>query len=275
MNQVYYLCKLEIRENLRARWYQLYILSVALTISILFFFGLVESRTMGFLGLGRSLLTLVQVSIILLPIFTLITTVRTFVGDRDAGLWEYNLSVPVRLSSFYWGKCIGRFLTLYLPLLFGLGLGIFVSIAKGITIPWKIFILYEVFIGANLLCFTGIALCLSIYSKNQEVALGISFVIWLISEALIDSLLLGLLLKQRISGGTVLTIAFFNPLQTFRMASIALFDPELTVLGPIAYTIVEKVGTGSLIIWNIFWSSFVGIIFSLIGYRRFIKRDLI
>ena len=100
---------LEMKETFRAKWYQLYILTVALMISIFFYFGLAESRALGFTGLGRLLLTLIQMSIIVLPIFTMMTTVRTLVGDREAGVWEYNLSVPLKLSSFYWGKAIGKF----------------------------------------------------------------------------------------------------------------------------------------------------------------------
>lgn len=275
MNQAFFLCLLEVKETLRARWYQFYILTVTLIISLFFYFGLIESRVMGFMGLSRMLLTLIQICIILLPIFAIITTVRTFVGDREAGIWEYNLSIPIKLSSFYWGRGLGRFISLFLPLLLGFGIVVLVSLIKGIAVPWSIVFIYIALIGSNLLCFTGIALCLSIYAKNQEMALGLGFIIWLVSEAFIDVLLLGLLLKQSISGNTVLGLAFLNPLQTFRMASIGLFDPELTVLGPIAYTIVEKIGLSNLMIWAITWPVLIGLFFAMLGYRRFYKKDLI
>lgn len=275
MNHTLFLCWLELKETLRAKWYQFYMLTVALLISIIFFMGLMESKVMGFLGLGRLLLTLIQICIILLPIFTIITTVRTFVGDREAGIWEYNLSLPIKLSSFYWGRGLGRFISLFLPLFFGFFCGVIISLINGITIPWSIVSLYVVFIGVIIFCFTGIALCLSIYAKTQEMALGLGFMLWFISEALIDVLLLGLLLKQKLPGDVILGLAFLNPLQAFRMASIALFDPELTVLGPIAYTIVENIGVHYLILWAILWPISIGLFFATMGYRRFIKYDLI
>jgi ABC-2 type transport system permease protein len=83
------------------------------------------------------------------------------------------------------------------------------------------------------------------------------------------------MLKQRIITEAILTMAFFNPLQVFRMAAIALFDPELTILGPIAYTIIEKFGLNNLIVWAIFWPSLLGIGFAIIGYLRFKRHDLI
>jgi len=275
MKHTLLLSMLEVKETLRARWYQFYIFTITAMIGLFFYFGLMESRVLGFIGLGRMLLTLIQICIVILPIFTMMTTVRTFVQDRETGVWEYNLSVPLKLSSFYWGRGLGRFLSLYFPLIVGIGAGALITLIKGYPVPWKIVIFYLTYIGANLFCFTGIALFLSIMAKSQEMALGLAFVLWLTFEGLIDALILGLLLKHRIIAELILGIAFFNPLQAFRMASIALFDPELTILGPIAYTIVEKIGLNNVAWWAVFWPSLLGVGFAVIGFKHFIKRDLI
>lgn len=275
MRQAILLGKLELKETLRAKWYQLYLLSVTLMISLLFYFGLAESRVLGFTGLGRLLLTLIQMSIVVLPIFTMMSTVRTLVGDRESGVWEYNLAVPVKLSSFYWGRGTGRFFALYLPLVIGMYGGGLLSLVKGHAVPWSVISLYTIFIGANLLCFTGLALLLSVYSRSQEMALGLAFILWLVFEGLVDAILLGLLVKQRVVAEVILGIAFLNPLQAFRMAAIALFDPELTVLGPIAYTIIEKVGLLNLLSWAAFWPALMGLVLAYLGYAGFKRRDLV
>lgn len=275
MNQTFFLCKLELKETLRARWYQFYLLTVALLISVLFYFGIAESRVLGFTGLGRLLLTLIQSSIVVLPIFTMMTTVRTLVSDRESGIWEYNLSMPVKLSAFYWGRGFGCYLALYIPLVAGMFAGGLVTLLKGFSVPWTIIVLYSLFIGANLLCFTGLAFLLSVYSRTQEMSLGLAFILWLVFEGLIDALLLGLMVKQRVLAEVILGVAFFNPLQAFRMAAIALFDPELTVLGPIAYTIIEKIGLTYLLSWAVVWPLIAGLIFATLGYRGFKKRDLV
>lgn len=275
MRHAILLAMLEMKETFRAKWYQLYVLTVATMISIFFYFGLAESRALGFTGLGRLLLTLIQISIIVLPIFTMMTTVRTLVGDREAGVWEYNLSVPVKLSSFYWGRGLGRFLSLFLPLALGMIAAGVVTMIKGYPVPWLVIFLYTGFIGANLLFFTGIAFLLSVLSRTQEMALGLGFILWLAFEAMIDALLLGLLLKQRVLAEIILGAAFLNPLQAFRMAAIGLFDPELTVLGPIAYTIIEKIGLNNLLAWAILWPSIAGLGFAALGYVVFKKKDLI
>lgn len=275
MNQTITLCNLEIRETFRARWYQFYLLTVSLMISLFFYFGLAESRILGFTGLGRILLTLIQISIIVLPIFTMMTTVRTLVSDKETGVWEYNLSLPLKLSSFYWGRAIGKFFALYIPLLLGMICAGLFSILKGYTVPWDVIFLYTLFIGANLICFTGMALLLSVFSRSQEMAIGLGFILWLVFEAMIDALLLGLMLKQRVIAELILGVAFLNPLQSFRMGAIGLFDPELTVLGPISYTIIEKVGLTNLLTWAVVWPCFLGLALAYAGYMGFKKRDLL
>lgn len=275
MKHTILLAMLEMKETFRAKWYQFYVLTVATMIAIFFYFGLAESRALGFTGLGRLLLTLIQISIIVLPIFTMMTTVRTLVGDREAGVWEYNLSVPVKLASFYWGKSLGRFLTLFQPLALGMIAAGLVTMIKGYPVPWLVIFLYTGLIGANLLFFTGIAFLLSVLSKTQEMALGMGFILWLAFEAMIDALLLGLLLKQRVLSEIILGVAFLNPLQSFRMAAIGLFDPELTVLGPIAYTIIEKIGLNNLLAWAILWPSVAGLGLAALGYIAFKNKDLI
>ena len=62
----------------------------------------------GFTGLSRLMLTYIQLSMAILPIFVLITTVRSLAaGDREAGVFEYLLALPVPLGAWYWGKLAG------------------------------------------------------------------------------------------------------------------------------------------------------------------------
>jgi len=119
------------------------------------------------------------------------------------------------------------------------------------------------------------ALLLSVFSRSQEMAIGLGFILWLLFEAMIDALLLGLMLKQRIIAELILGMAFLNPLQSFRMGAIGLFDPELTVLGPISYTIIEKVGLNNLLVWTVLWPCLLGLGLAYVGYLGFKKRDLL
>ncbi|MBT5745989.1 MAG: ABC transporter permease subunit, partial [Gammaproteobacteria bacterium] len=109
MNHLWLTAKADISESLRSKWFMVYAIVFGGIISLLFAFGLTESRIMGFVGLSRLLITYIQLSMAILPIFILITTVRSVAGDRDAGVFEYLLSLPVSLSAWFWGKMVGRF----------------------------------------------------------------------------------------------------------------------------------------------------------------------
>jgi len=85
MKQLWLTAKLDIVESLRARWFQIYTLVFGGIVALLFMFGLTESRVLGFIGLSRLLVTYIQLTMAILPIFVLITTVRSVAGDREAG----------------------------------------------------------------------------------------------------------------------------------------------------------------------------------------------
>ena len=104
MKQLWLTAKLDIVESLRARWFMIYTLVFGGIVALLFAFGLTESRVLGFIGLSRLLVTYIQLSMAILPIFVLITTVRSVAGDREAGVFEYLLSLPVSLVGLVLGQ---------------------------------------------------------------------------------------------------------------------------------------------------------------------------
>ena len=105
----------DILESLRARWFLVYTLVFGGMVVLLFAFGVTESRIMGFTGLSRLMITYIQLAMAILPVFVLVTTVRSVAGDREAGVFEYLLSLPIGLGAWYWGKLLGRFLVVFLP----------------------------------------------------------------------------------------------------------------------------------------------------------------
>ena len=115
MKQLWQMAWADIGESLRARWFLVYTIVFGGVMVGLFASGLTESRVMGFTGLSRMLVVYLQITMALLPIFMLITTVRSVVGDREAGVFEYILALPVGIGPWYWGKLIGRYLVVFLP----------------------------------------------------------------------------------------------------------------------------------------------------------------
>ncbi|OQX60321.1 MAG: ABC transporter permease [Helicobacteraceae bacterium 4484_230] len=275
MKNLLLIAYLDLKESIRARWFIIYSLVFGGLIALFFIAGITESQVMGFSGLSRLLLMYIQVTIIILPIFILITTVRSISGDRDSHILEYMLSFPISLSQYYWGKVFGRFITVFLPVFMAMAIAIVYGISKGAAVPWSIFLLYTGLLFSLSSVFLGIAFFISSVVKSSEMALGISFFVWIFLLAFIDIALISLMLQNRMSEELIISLALINPMEIFRVAAISLFDPELTVMGPVAFYILDTVSQSVFVLFSIAYPMLLGIVFAFFGYSIFRKRDLV
>ncbi len=275
MNNLLLIAFLDIKESIRAKWFLVYTIVFGGLIALFFIAGVTESQVMGFSGLSRLLLMYIQVTIIILPIFILITTVRSISGDRDNHILEYMLSFPISLHHYYWGKIIGRFATVFLPVFFAMILALIIGVLKGSGIPWNIFLLYSGLLFALSSSFLGIAFLISSVVKSSEIALGISFFIWIFLLAFIDIALISLMMQNRLSEELIIGISLINPMEVFRVAAISLFDPQLTVMGPVAYYILDNVALWVFTLFSIIYPTLLGLMFAFLGFKIFKKTDLV
>jgi ABC-2 type transport system permease protein len=275
MKNLWLIAYLDLKESIRAKWFLVYSLVFGGLIALFFIAGVTESQVMGFSGLSRLLLMYIQITIIILPIFILITTVRSISGDRDSHVLEYMLSFPISLKEYYWGKVVGRFITVYLPVFFAMIVAIFYGAFKGADIPWAIFFLYTGLLFALSFAFLGIAFFISSFVKSSEVALGIAFFIWIFLLAFIDIALISLMMQNRFNEELIIAIALLNPMEIFRVSAISLFDPELTVMGPVAFYILDNISQIFFVLLSIIYPILVGLGFSYWGFRIFNRKDLV
>ncbi len=275
MKNLLLIAYLDIKESLRSKWFYVYALVFGGLMALFFITGVSDAVVLGFTGLSRMLLIFIQVTIIILPIFILITTVKSISGDRESNVLEYMLSFPVSLRDYYWGKMLGRFATVFLPVFFALILGVVFGLFKGGDLPWNMIFLYSVLLFSLCFVFLGIAFFLSSIVKSTDIALGSSFVVWIILLAFIDIALIGLMLQNRVNDEVILTLAMLNPIEVFRIGAITLFDPELTVIGPVAYYLLDTLGSKMLIAYAVVYPIMIGLIFAYFGYVAFKKKDLL
>ncbi len=275
MKNLLLIAYLDLKESIRANWFIVYSLVFGGLIALFFIAGITESQVMGFSGLSRLLLMYIQVTIVILPIFILITTVRSISGDRDSHILEYMLSFPISLKQYYWGKVFGRFITVFLPVFMAMAFAIVYGVFKGADVPWSIFFLYTGLLFAMSSAFLGIAFFVSSIVKSSEMALGISFFVWIFLLAFIDIALISLMMQERMNTGLIIGIALVNPMEVFRVAAISLFDPELTVMGPVAFYILDMMSQKMFVFLSIVYPVLLGLLFAFLGFRIFAKKDLV
>lgn len=264
----------DVRESLRARWFLLYAMVFGGLVVALFVTGLTESRIMGFTGLSRLLVTYLQITMAILPLFVLITTVRSVAGDREAGVFEYVLSLPVSLGSWYWGKLLGRFATVFLPVFFGMMLALAWGALRGVSVPWGQSLWYTALLAALAGCFLGIGMLISCVARSLDLAQGAALLVWLVLLLFLDLILLGVMIQGGMGAESAVAIALANPLQAFRTAAMMLFDPQLVLLGPSAYVILDHFGHDGYLAWAIAYPLSIGALCSWLGWFLFKRGDL-
>ncbi len=275
MKNLMLILTVDVKESLRSKWFLVYALVFGGIVALFFISGVTDSKVQGFSGLSRLLLMFIQITIVVLPIFILISTVRTIAADRDSNVLEYLLSFPIALRDYYFGRILGRFLTVTIPVVGALVIAVIWGIVKGVNVPWDQFLFYIGLILALNINFLGFSFFISSVVKTQEVALGTAFFLWLLLLAFIDILLIGILSKAYASAEVVFSIALINPLQVFRIGAISLFDPELAVIGPASYFIIDEFGKTFFVYYAMLYPALLGILFSVLGFLVFRKKDLV
>jgi ABC-2 type transport system permease protein len=264
----------DILESLRAKWFLVYTAVFGGLLVLLFLFGITESRIMGFTGLSRLLVTYIQLSMAILPVFVLVTTVRSVAGDREAGVFEYLLALPIGLGAWYWGKLIGRFAVVFLPVVLAMFGGVIWGALKGAEVPWGMLMYYTGLLMALAWCFLGIGMLISTLARSADVAQGAAFVIWLTLLLFLDLVLLGIMIRGALPPEEAVAIALVNPMQVFRTAAMMLFDQQLVLLGPSAYVILDHFGTTGYMVYALVYPIALGTLCAWIGYLWFRRSDL-
>jgi ABC-2 type transport system permease protein len=264
----------DVLESLRAKWFFAYTLIFGGLVALLFAFGLTESRIMGFTGLSRLMVTYIQLAMAILPVFVLVTTVRSVAGDREAGVYEYLLSLPIGLAAWYWGKLAGRFLVVFLPVFLAMLGAVLWGLFRGVEVPWALFTYYTGLLMALAWCFLGLGMLLSTLTRSADVAQASAFVVWLTLLLFLDLILLGVMIRNQLPPETAVAIALVNPLQVFRTGAMMLLDQQLVMLGPSAYVILDTFGERGYMAYALIYPMVVGTLCALGGYMLFRRSDL-
>ncbi len=275
MKSLMLIMKMDIKESIRAKWFHLYLIVFGGLVLLLYKLGVTESEVMGFTGVSRLLVTYIELSIAVLPLFIMVATVRTIVGDKESNVLEYYLSLPVQLKSFFWGRFAGRFFSVVIPVIAGITSAVLWGIYSGLNVRWDIYVLYCAIVISLSICFLGIAFLISTVVRRQETALVVVFILWLTMLVFIDIVLIGVFIQYGLPLKIIIGIALANPIQVFRIAALVLFDPRLSVMGPSAYVILDIFGRWGYILYAILYPVVIGVITAVTGFYIFRKKDIV
>ena len=140
--------------------------------------------------------------------------------------------------------------------------------------PWRMMVYYTGLLMVLAWCFLGIGMLISTLARSSDVAQGAAFVVWLTLLLFLDLILLGIMIQEQLPAGSAVAIALANPMQVFRTASMMLFDPQLVLLGPSAYVILDNFGQAGYILYALLYPLLLGTLCASVGYQVFRRTDL-
>ena len=82
------------------------------------------------------------------------------------------------------------------------------------------------------------------------------------------------MIQESLSPEIAVTLALINPMQVFRTATMMLFDPQLVLLGPTAYVILDNFTQAGYIAYAIIYPMAFGILSAVSAYFIFKRSDL-
>ena len=148
------------------------------------------------------------------------------------------------------------------------------SLIQGVEVPWGMFFYYTGLLAGMAWCFLGIGMLISTLARSTDVAQGAAFMVWLTMLLFLDLILLGIMIQGHVAPEIAVSVALINPLQVFRTAALAMFDPQLIVLGPSAYVILDIFGVSGYQLYALVYPVVIGSLCALAGYLTFRRSDL-
>ena len=269
--------RLEGADSLRSRWLQFTTVIYALVFGSFVWLGLRESSVLGFTGLSRVVLHLANAAVLAVPLVALVASCQAVTKARTSGHLELLLVAPLRRTDWFMGLVLARAAVLLAPLLAMLAAaalaGRLLDPLDQALMPMTV---HALLVSVTLLwAYLGLGLLISAVAKSLERAVVLALLVWLLSAALHDFALIGVLLQWRVPTPLVFGLAAINPVEAARLAVLSAVDPELSLLGPVGFWMANQLGPQWTYGLGLGWPALVGTVAVLLAGRSVQKRDAV
>ena len=242
MHRVLVIAREEYRRTIESRWLFLFSILFALVVLALSFFGLAQSQEVGFQGFARVTLSLLNLSLFLVPLAALLLGVTSLSGGAES--LSLLLAQPVARGEVLAGKFLGLGSALTVAQAVGFGGG-------GLVVAWNAgaaqapaFLALTVLSIALGWLSTSAALLLAAIWPDRLKAMSAALTLWLLMVVAYDLVILGAtaLLHGAPLQAVLLPALLVNPVDLVRvLTTLAVGSGAL--LGPTSAVLVGFFGT--------------------------------
>ena len=232
----------EIRDAARNRWLVFYGGAFAVLATALAWLGAATFSVSGFAGFARTGLSLVNLSLLLVPLVGLLLGALSIAGERDRGTLLCLLAQPVVPNEVLIGKFLGLCAVLGATLAFGFGVGaVFIGWKTGLS-EVGAYLAVVAFTWMLALATLSLGIVISVFCRTAAAALGIALVGWIVLVFLSDLGLMATSITMRIGARGLLALTLLNPLQVFKTAATLSLRGGADALGAADWFAVARFG---------------------------------
>lgn len=235
----------EVRGAVRARWFLVGALALALLSIAVSQLGMADAVRWGVSALDRTTAALLNLVLLFVPLLGLPLGAASFAGEAEDGTLGYLIAQPVRRSEVYFGKLLGLCAAMSLSLLLGFGVAAVWVGVRGVVAVGTFAMLA---LGAWLLGMVTVAMgvALAAVTRSRVRAFAAAVGVWLALVFLCDFGVLAVAAAQVLGPGALFGVAVANPLQAVKTLIALYVSARLEVLGPAGVHAVHVLGRQGL-----------------------------
>lgn len=212
----------EWRDRLRNRWVVAVAVVFAAFALLIAYFGGATSGMVGLRSAAATVASLTSLAIYLVPLIALLLGFDAIVGERERGVLDLLLSLPITRAELLVGKYLGLAAALSTATLVGFGAAL-VPLAP--SMDGASLVIYLRFVGSALmlgLAFLSLAVLVSTVARDRTRATGASIALWFGFVLVFDLSLLGMLVATAGSyaSGWAPYVLLLNPADVFRVINV-------------------------------------------------------
>ena len=228
---MFILVRKELSDSLRNKWLMSYAVMYMLMALGLSYFSLLGISGLGLKALGRITAALINLTIFLTPLASLMLGATSIVSEKESGALEWLLSQPVTRKAVILGKFSGLTLALSVATTLGYGFaGLFLSASLPVEDLPKFLGLILTSIALSAVG-VSIGILISISSRGRFEALATSLLIWLTWVIIYDLLVMGASIAFGLTYMLIFILLALNPVESSRLLMAYQIDPTLSFLG--------------------------------------------
>lgn len=223
----------ELLDSIRNRWFYTFLVIFMVLSFVIVYLGIIKSTSLGFESFNKTTASLLNLTLFLIPMITLLLGGTSISGEREHGTLDLMLSKPISPGEFILGKYMGIATALVLTIVTGFGLMGMIVAFRVSALDARAYLFFVLLSVLLALSFLSISMLISVLVNKRITAIIVSTIVWFFFILIYDLIIMAAagLFKGTAMAVFLLVSILLNPADSVRILAIVNLGGE-TIFGP-------------------------------------------